>query len=268
MIEAEKLVRAGVKELLVISQDTGAYGLDLKYAESAFYKRSVRAKFIDLARELGALGVWVRLHYVYPYPHIDDVIELMSEGKILPYLDIPFQHASQKILRAMRRPGDAEKLLERIAKWRAACKDLTLRSTFIVGFPGETEEDFALLLDWLDKAKIDRCGAFKYEPVKGAAANDFGLPFVEPEIQESRYRRFMEHCQKISARKLKQKIGKHLAVIVDHAGPSGGVGRSKGDAPEIDGKVHIASRRHLRQGDIITVKVERADAYDLYGTAV
>jgi ribosomal protein S12 methylthiotransferase len=267
LLEAEKLVKAGVKEILVISQDTGAYGLDLKYAESAFRERSVRAKFIDLVRELGALGAWIRLHYVYPYPHIDDVIDLMAEGKILPYLDIPFQHASPKILRAMRRPGDAEKMLDRIAKWRAALSELTLRSTFIVGFPGETEEDFALLLDWLDAAKIDRVGAFKYEPVKGAAANDLGLPFVPPEVQEARYRRFMEHCQKTSIRKLKEKIGKHLAVIVDQAGPRGGVGRSKGDAPEIDGKVHITSRRPLRQGDIVSVKIERSDAYDLYGTA-
>jgi ribosomal protein S12 methylthiotransferase len=264
--EAEKLVAAGVKELLVISQDTGAYGLDLKYAESFFRERPVKARFIDLARELGELGVWVRLHYVYPYPHVDEVIELMAEGKILPYLDIPFQHASAKILRAMRRPGDSDKMLERIARWRAVCPDLTLRSTFIVGFPGETEEDFELLLDWLAEAKIDRAGAFKYEPVAGAAANDLGLPFIAPEVQEIRYRRFMEQCQKISARKLKEKIGKRLSVIVDHGGPRGGVGRSKGDAPEIDGKVHIASRRPLRQGEIVSVKIERADAYDLYGT--
>jgi ribosomal protein S12 methylthiotransferase len=267
LLEAEKLVKAGVKELLVISQDTGGYGLDIKYAESTFRERSVRAKFLDLARELGSLGVWVRLHYVYPYPHIDDVIELMADGKILPYLDIPFQHASPKILRAMRRPADGERMLERIAKWRAACPDLTLRSTFIVGFPGETEDDFAVLLDWLEEARIDRVGAFKYEPVKGAAANDLGLPFVAPEIQETRYRRFMDRAQKISTRRLKDKAGKHLAVIVDHAGPRGGVGRTKGDAPEIDGKVHITSRRPLRQGDIVTVKIARADAYDLYGTA-
>jgi ribosomal protein S12 methylthiotransferase len=265
--EAEQLVRAGVKELLVISQDTGAYGLDLNYAESTFHARPVRAKFLDLARELEALGVWVRLHYVYPYPHIDDVIGLMAKGKILPYLDIPFQHASAKILRAMKRPGDAEKILERIAKWRAACPELTLRSAFIVGFPGENEDDFRCLLDWLDAAKIDRAGAFKYEPVKGAAANDLGLPFVPPEIQEIRYRRFMERAQKISAHKLKEKTGKHLATIIDQAGPRGGIGRSKGDAPGIDGKVHITSRRPLRQGDIVTVKIERSDAYDLYGSA-
>ncbi len=265
--EAERLAAAGVKELLVISQDTGAYGLDLKYAESMFHERPIRAKFLDLARELGVLGVWVRLHYVYPYPHIEDVIELMAEGKVLPYLDIPFQHASPKILRAMRRPGDAEKMLERIAKWRAAVPELTLRSAFIAGFPGETEEDFGLLLDWLDAAKIDRCGAFKYEPVKGAAANDLGAPFVPPEVQESRYRRLMERAQKISAQRLKEKTGKHLAVIIDEAGPRGGIGRTKGDAPEIDGKVHVTSRRPLRQGDIVTVRIERADAYDLYGSA-
>ena len=266
--EAEKLVAAGVKELLIISQDTSAYGLDLKYAESSFRGRPVRARFFDLARELGQLGVWVRLHYVYPYPHVDDAIELMAEGKILPYLDIPFQHASPRILRAMRRPGGTGKMLERISKWRTVCPGLTLRSTFIVGFPGESEEDFELLLDWLQDAKIDRAGAFKYEPVAGAAANDLGLPFVAPEVQESRYKRFMEHCQRISAGKLKEKIGKRLAVIVDHGGKRSGVGRTTGDAPEIDGKVHIASRRPLRQGDIVNVKIERSDAYDLHGTAI
>ena len=266
--EAEKLVAAGVKELLIISQDTSAYGVDLKYAESSFRERPVRAKFFDLARELGQLGVWVRLHYVYPYPHVDEVIELMAAGRILPYLDIPFQHASPKILRAMKRPGGTEKILERIAKWRAVCPELTLRSTFIVGFPGETEEDFKLLLDWLQDAKIDRAGAFKYEPVRGAAANALGLLFVAPEVQAFRYMRFMEHCQKISARKLKEKIGKRLAVIVDHGGTRSGVGRTTGDAPEIDGKVHIVSRRPLRQGDIVSVKIERAGAYDLHGTAV
>ncbi|MCL2384672.1 MAG: 30S ribosomal protein S12 methylthiotransferase RimO [Alphaproteobacteria bacterium] len=266
--EAEKLVAAGVKELLIISQDTGAYGLDLKYAESSFQGRQVPAKFLDLAGELGSLGVWVRLHYVYPYPHVDEVIALMAEGKILPYLDVPFQHASPAILRAMRRPGSTEKTLERIAKWREACPNLTLRSTFIVGFPGETEEDFAALLDFLDEARIDRAGAFKYEPVKGAAANDLGLSQVEPAVKESRYRRFMEHCQTISSRRLKDKIGKRLPVILDEGFLRGGLGRTAGDAPDIDGKVHVVSRRPLRQGDIITVKIERADAYDLHGTAV
>jgi ribosomal protein S12 methylthiotransferase len=266
--EAENLVAAGVKELLVISQDTSAYGLDLKYSESFFGERPVRAKFFDLARELGAFGVWVRLHYVYPYPHVDEVIELMAEGKILPYLDIPFQHASPKILRAMKRPGGNEKVLERIAKWRAVCPGLTLRSTFIVGFPGETEEDFKLLLDWLQDVKIDRAGAFKYEAVRGAAANDLGLSPVAPEVSEIRYKRFMEHCQKISARKLKEKTGKRLEVIVDQGGARTAQGRTTGDAPEIDGKVHIVSRRPLRQGDIVTVKIERAGAYDLHGTAI
>jgi ribosomal protein S12 methylthiotransferase len=242
--------------------------LDLKHAESAFRGRPVKAKFFDLARELGQFGVWVRLHYVYPYPHVDEVVELMAAGRILPYLDIPFQHASPKILRAMRRPGGAGMMLDRISKWRALCPGLTLRSTFIVGFPDESEEDFELLLDWIQEAKIDRAGAFKYEPVAGAPANDLGLPSVAPEVAETRYKRFMELCQKISARKLKEKIGKRLAVIVDEAGTRAGVGRTMGDAPEIDGKVHITSRRPLRQGDIVTVKIERSEAYDLHGTAI
>ncbi|WP_051335369.1 30S ribosomal protein S12 methylthiotransferase RimO [Methylocapsa acidiphila] len=266
--EAEALVAAGAKELLVIAQDTGAYGLDLKYSESLFHERPVRAKFIELARELGALGVWVRLHYLYPYPHLDAAIELMAEGKILPYLDIPFQHASPNVLRAMKRPGDHEQMLERVRKWRAACPDLTIRSTFILGFPGETEEDYQFLLDWLAEAKLDRVGAFKYEPVAGAAANELGLEPVPPQIQESRYRRFMELSQAISARRLREKVGKRMSVIVDSAGPRSAEGRTKGDAPEIDGKVHIASRRPLRVGDIVTVKIESSDAYDLHATAV
>jgi ribosomal protein S12 methylthiotransferase len=266
--EAEKLVAAGVKELLVISQDTSAYGLDLRYSESLFHDRAVRAKFIDLVRELGALGVWVRLHYVYPYPHVDEVIELMAQGLVLPYLDIPFQHASPGVLRAMKRPGDQEKTLERIRRWRSICPELTIRSTFIVGFPGETEADFDVLLEWLASAKLDRVGAFKYEPVAGAAANDLGLPPVERQIQEMRYRRFMQQAQAISARKLKDKIGKRLAVIVDQAGPRAAIGRSKGDAPEIDGKVHISSKRPLRVGEIVNVKIENSDAYDLHGTAI
>jgi ribosomal protein S12 methylthiotransferase len=266
--EAEKLVGAGVKELLVISQDTSAYGLDLRYSESIFHERSVRAKFIDLVRELGALGVWVRLHYVYPYPHVDEVIELMAAGLVLPYLDIPFQHASPSVLRAMKRPGDHEKTLERIRRWRAVCPGLTIRSTFIVGFPGETESDFAALLDWLGAAKLDRVGAFKYEPVEGAAANHLGLPQVELQTQDIRYRRFMQQAQAISARKLRDKVGKRLAVIVDQSSLREAKGRTQGDAPQIDGKVHIISRRPLRIGEIVTVKIERADAYDLYGTAV
>ncbi len=266
--EAEKLVAAGVKELLVISQDTSAYGLDLRYATSPFQGRDVRAKFYDLAKELGQLGAWVRLHYVYPYPHVDEVIELMNEGLVLPYLDIPFQHSSTPVLKAMKRPGYHDKTLERIRKWREACPDLAIRSTFIVGFPGETEADFEHLLAFLDEAKLDRVGAFKYEPVKGADANDLGLAIVPDEVKESRYRRFMEKQQAISARILKNKIGKRLSVLIDETGPNGAKGRSKADAPEIDGNVYVTSRRPVRVGDIISVKIDRADAYDLYGTAV
>ena len=266
--EAEKLVAAGVKELLVISQDTSAYGLDLRYATSPFQGRDVRAKFYDLAKELGQLGAWVRLHYVYPYPHVDDVIELMNEGLVLPYLDIPFQHSSTPVLKAMKRPGYHDKTLERIRKWREACPDLAIRSTFIVGFPGETEADFEHLLAFLDEAKLDRVGAFKYEPVKGADANDLGLAIVPDEVKESRYRRFMEKQQAISARILKNKIGKRLSVLIDETGPNGAKGRSKADAPEIDGNVYVTSRRPVRVGDIVSVKIDRADSYDLYGTAV
>ena len=266
--EAEKLVAAGVKELLVISQDTSAYGLDLRYATSPFQGRDVRAKFYDLSKELGQLGAWVRLHYVYPYPHVDDVIELMNEGLVLPYLDIPFQHSSTPVLKAMKRPGNQDKTLERIRKWREACPDLAIRSTFIVGFPGETEADFEHLLAFLDEAKLDRVGAFKYEPVKGADANDLGLAIVPDEVKESRYRRFMEKQQAISARILKNKIGKRLSVLIDETGPNGAKGRSKADAPEIDGNVYVTSRRPVRVGDIVSVKIDRADSYDLYGTAV
>jgi ribosomal protein S12 methylthiotransferase len=268
--EAERLVRAGVKELLVISQDTSAYGRDLRYAESAFYDRNVRAKFLDLARELGSLGVWVRLHYVYPYPHVDEVMELMAEGKILPYLDIPFQHAAPSVLKAMKRPANDEKTLERIKSWRRVCPDLALRSTFIVGFPGETEEDFDYLLDWLDEAEIERAGAFKYEPVKGARANDLSVDFVSDATKEARWKRFMERQQKISSRLLRRKLGKRLSVLVDEGAGADGLakGRTKFDAPEIDGAVRIASRRPLRPGDLVTVKIERAEAYDLYGDAV
>jgi ribosomal protein S12 methylthiotransferase len=267
--EAERLVRAGVKELLVISQDTSAYGRDLRYGESVFQDRAVRARFLDLARELGSLGAWVRLHYVYPYPHVDDVIELMAEGKILPYLDIPFQHAAPSVLKAMKRPANDEKTLERIKAWRRACPDLALRSTFIVGFPGETEDDFAYLLDWLNEAEIERAGAFKYEPVKGARANDLGLAPTPEEIKDARWRRFMEAQQKISARLLRRKVGKRLPVVIDEGGADGAPakGRTKYDAPQIDGAVHVASRRPLRPGDVVTVKIERADAYDLHGVA-
>ena len=265
--EAEKLARAGVKELLVISQDTSAYGLDIRYAESVWKDKQVAARFLDLTRELGTLGPWVRLHYVYPYPHVDKVIELMNGGHVLPYIDVPFQHASPKVLKDMRRPGNQEKTLERIRAWRAICPDLTIRSTFIVGFPGETEEDFRFLLDWLDEAKLDRVGAFKYEPVTGAKANDLGLDVVPDEIKQSRWKRFMERQQAISARKLQAKVGRRLDVIIDEGGVGTVKGRSKADAPGIDGSVHVTTRRPLRAGDIVSVKIDRADAYDLWGTA-
>ncbi|HEX8164972.1 MAG TPA: 30S ribosomal protein S12 methylthiotransferase RimO [Beijerinckiaceae bacterium] len=271
--EAERLVKAGVKELLVISQDTSAYGVDLRYAASPWREREVRARFLDLAKELGSLGAWVRLHYVYPYPHVDEVIDLMAEGQVLPYLDIPFQHASPTVLKAMRRPGNQVKTLDRIRAWRAAVPDLALRSTFIVGFPGETAEDFEMLLAWLKEARIDRAGCFQYEPVAGAPANDLAAP-VAPELKAERWHRFMRAQQEIGAKRLAQKVGKRLPVIVDEPGaipgssPGTAKGRSKYDAPEIDGAVYVASRRPLRQGDIVTVKIERADEYDLHGVAV
>jgi ribosomal protein S12 methylthiotransferase len=263
--EAEKLVAAGVKELLVISQDTSAYGVDIKYAESAWKDRAVRAKFIDLARELGELGAWVRLHYVYPYPHVDEVMGLMAEGKVLPYLDIPFQHASPNVLKAMKRPAAQDKTLDRIKAWRAQCPDLALRSTFIVGFPGETEADFQYLLDWLDEAEIDRLGCFKYEPVAGATSN--ALPDqVAPEIKQERWNALMARQQKISARKLKRKVGTRQQVIIDEVGPTVAKGRTKADAPDIDGAIYLSSRRPLRVGEIVSAKIERADQYDLHGS--
>jgi ribosomal protein S12 methylthiotransferase len=256
-----------VKELLVISQDTSAYGLDLKYAPSRWKGRDVRARFIELARELGELGVWVRLHYVYPYPHVDPVIPLMAERKVLPYLDIPFQHASPEVLRRMRRPAMQEQTLERIARWREICPDLTIRSTFIVGFPGETEEDFEILLQWLGEAQLDRVGCFRYEPVAGAVANDLAEA-VPDEVKEERWHRFMQRQRSISVSRLKRRVGQRLKVIIDELGPTVAKGRSEGDAPEIDGQVYVASRRPLRVGEIATVKIERADAYDLHGTVV
>jgi ribosomal protein S12 methylthiotransferase len=265
--EAERLVSAGVKELLVISQDTSAYGVDVKYAVSLWKEREVRARFLDLARELGTLGAWVRLHYVYPYPHVDDVIGLMAEGRVLPYLDIPFQHASPEVLKRMKRPAAQEKTLHRLARWREQCPDLTLRSTFIVGFPGETERDFEILLEWLDKAALDRVGCFRYEPVKGAPANDAGAP-VPDEVKEERWHRFMQRQQAISKKRLKRKVGTHQDVIIDEVGPTVAKGRTKGDAPEIDGVVYVKARRALRVGDIASVKIERADEYDLHGSAV
>jgi ribosomal protein S12 methylthiotransferase len=266
--EAERLVKAGVKELIVIAQDTSAYGRDLKYAESSWRDRQIVARFLDITRELGALGAWVRLQYVYPYPHVDEAIALMNGGNVLPYIDVPFQHASPAVLKAMRRPAAQEKTLDRIRAWRAICPELTIRSTFIVGFPGETEENFRFLLDWLDEARLDRVGAFQYEPVKGAAANDLGLEPVQDDIKASRHKRFMARAQAISAKKLAAKVGKRLEVIVDEGGAREAKGRTKGDAPQIDGVVHIATRRPLRASDIVSVKIERSDAYDLWGTAV
>jgi ribosomal protein S12 methylthiotransferase len=266
--EAEKLAAAGVKELLVISQDTSAYGVDIKYAASPWRGNDVRAKFVDLASALGELGIWVRMHYVYPYPHVDDVIPLMAERKILPYLDMPLQHAAPDVLKRMKRPAAQEKTIARIERWREMCPDLTLRSTFIVGFPGETEADFEFLLQWLDEASLDRVGCFKYEPVRGAIANDLGADIVPDEVKEDRWHRFMQAQQKISARRLKRKVGSRQQVIIDETGPTVSKGRSMADAPEIDGAVYVASRRPLRVGEIATVKIERADEYDLHGTAV
>ncbi|HZB61318.1 MAG TPA: 30S ribosomal protein S12 methylthiotransferase RimO [Microvirga sp.] len=265
--EAEKLAKAGVKELLVISQDTSAYGLDIRYQPSLWMDREIRTRFFELARELGDLGMWVRMHYVYPYPHVDEVIPLMAEGRILPYLDIPFQHASPGVLKAMRRPGNQEKTLERIRKWREICPDLAIRSTFIVGFPGETEEDVNFLLQWLKEAKLERVGCFQYEPVKGAPANDIANP-VPPEVKEERWHRFMQTQQKVSARLLKRRVGQTLSVLIDEAGPTVATGRTKYDAPEIDGVVYVASRRALKPGEIVDVRIESADEYDLHGTAV
>jgi ribosomal protein S12 methylthiotransferase len=265
--EAERLVKAGVKELLVISQDTSAYGVDVKYATSRFHDREVRARFFDLADQLGSLGAWVRLHYVYPYPHVDEVIPLMAEGKILPYLDIPFQHASPRILKAMRRPAHQEKTLERIAKWREIAPDIGIRSTFIVGFPGETEADFEELLAWLDEASLDRVGCFRFEPVAGAPANALGNP-VPDAVKEERWHRFMQAQQRISARNLQKKVGRRIRVIVDESSGRTAKGRSVWDAPEIDGTVHLSGRLPIRSGEIVTVKVDRADAYDLYGQVV
>jgi ribosomal protein S12 methylthiotransferase len=269
MIEAERLALAGVRELLVISQDTSAYGVDLRHAESPWRRRQVRAHMTDLAAALGELGVWVRLHYVYPYPHVDDVIPLMAEGKILPYLDIPFQHASPSVLKAMKRPAHGEKTLGRIAQWRRDVPDMTVRSTFIVGFPGETEADFQIMLDWLDEAQLDRVGCFKFEPVEGAKAND--LPGAVPEeVKEERWHRLMAAQQKISAARLKRFVGREIDVLVDHVDAKKGVAvaRSKADAPEIDGVVKVKNAKAARAGEFLKVRVDKADAYDLHATAI
>jgi len=264
MFEAEALVRSGVKELLVISQDTSAYGQDLRYAESRWKGRSYQTRFLDLAQALGSLGVWVRMHYVYPYPHVDQVMPLMAEGKILPYLDIPFQHASPKVLKAMRRPANQEKVLDRLQLWRKQVPDLTLRSTFIVGYPGETDEDFAFLLDWLEEAQIDRLGCFKYEPVEGAPAN--ALPGAVPEEEkQERFEALMELQQEISAKKQLAKIGREIDVIIDEVDEDEAIGRSSADAPDIDGQVYLDGENELMVGDIVRVKVTDADAYDLWG---
>ncbi len=262
LMEAEKLVNAGVKELLVISQDTSAYGVDLKYAESDFRGRPVKTRFFDLAKELGDLGVWVRMHYVYPYPHVDEVIPLMADGKILPYLDIPFQHASPPVLKAMRRPAHAEKTLERIRRWRDICPDLAIRSTFIVGFPGETDEDFEALLDFVEEADIDRVGCFRYEPVEGAKSNE--LPGAVPgDVTEERWNALMETSQAVSAARLQARVGREIEVIIDSVDGDGATGRSVWDAPDIDGSVFIPHEDDLTPGDIVSARVVKASEYDL-----
>jgi ribosomal protein S12 methylthiotransferase len=265
--EAERLVAAGVKELLVISQDTSAYGADLRYARGEWRGEPWQTRFIDLARALGTLGVWVRLHYVYPYPHVDAVIPLMAERRVLPYLDIPFQHGSPTVLKRMRRPAHAEDTLARIAAWRAACPALTLRSTFIVGFPGETEAEFGELLDWLEEAGLDRVGCFKYSPVEGAAANALAA-HVPPEVQAERYARFMERAAAISTRRLAARVGERMRVLVDSVGDGAAVARSEADAPEIDGVVRIAAARKTRVGELADVEIVAASAYDLAGRLV
>jgi len=265
MTEAESLVKAGVRELLVISQDTSAYGVDIKYRTGFWGGRPIRTRMLDLARALAELDVWVRLHYVYPYPHVDEVIPLMSEGRLLPYLDVPFQHASPRILKLMKRPANAEGTLKRIRDWRAICPELTIRSTFITGFPGETDREFEELLAFLEEAQLDRVGCFAYSPVEGAAAN--ALPDAVPEgLKEERRARFMAVQEKISAARLKNKVGRKLTVLVDEVGPEGAIARSSADAPEIDGVVHIGNGGDLKPGDLVEVKVTRADAHDLWAT--
>ncbi|WP_118856927.1 30S ribosomal protein S12 methylthiotransferase RimO [Sphingomonas mesophila] len=262
--EAEKLVAAGTKELLVISQDTSAYGVDIRKTPRLWHGREITPHVADLARELGHIAPWVRLHYVYPYPHVDQLIPLMAEGLILPYLDIPFQHASRAVLRAMRRPANEARVLERLKAWREICPDIAIRSTFVVGFPGETEDDFAYLLDWLAEARLDRVGAFRFEPVEGATANALPDPVPE-EVKEERYARVMELTARISAEKLAAKIGQTLDVIIDAVGEDGATGRSTADAPEIDGEVHLRDAGHLSVGDIVRVQIEDADEHDLFG---
>ena len=265
--EADRLVHAGVRELLVISQDTSAYGSDLRYAPATWQGNEYETRFIDLARGLGSLGVWVRMHYVYPYPHVDAVLPLMAEGKVLPYLDIPFQHGSPSVLKRMKRPAAAEGTLDRLREWRRVCPDLVLRSTFIVGFPGETEAEFEELLAWLDEAQLDWVGAFKYSPVEGARANDAGA-HVDPAIQEERLARFMERAQRISATRHEARVGREETVLVDGIEDGTAIARSRGDAPEIDGVVRVKKGAKLAVGEFARVKITGADAYDLTATPV
>jgi ribosomal protein S12 methylthiotransferase len=268
MQEAENLVQAGVKELLVISQDTSAYGVDMKYRTGFWAGRPLKTRMTELAQALGTLGVWVRLHYVYPYPHVDEVIPLMAEGKILPYLDVPFQHASPRILKLMKRPAGADGTLERIRAWRQICPEITIRSTFIVGFPGETEDDFQQLLDFLEQAQLDRVGCFTYSPVEGAKANE--LPDSVPEeLKQERFERFMEVQERISADKLADKVGRTISVLVDEIQQDGiVVGRSSADAPDIDGVVYLNNVGDVDVGDFRDVTITRADAHDLWGDVV
>lgn len=265
--EAQRLVEAGVREILVIAQDTSAYGVDVRYRTGFWNGRPVRTRFQDLAEQLGRLDAWIRLHYVYPYPHVDAVIPLMAEGRILPYLDVPFQHASARILKLMKRPAASEDTLERIAAWRSTCPDLTLRSTFIVGFPGETESDFEELLEFLDEARLDRVGCFRYSPVAGARANDLPDP-VPDEVKDERYHRFMAHQSAISANRLRRHVGKTLEVLIDALEDHRAIGRTAGDAPEIDGRVYVEEPGPLAPGDCVPVTIHDSDDYDLYGGQV
>ena len=265
LAEAKRLKEAGVKELLVISQDTSAYGVDVKHRTGFYDGAPVKTSMLALCEELSKLGLWIRMHYVYPYPHVDDLIPLMRDGKILPYLDIPLQHASPRILKLMKRPGAIERTLERIHAWRAICPEITLRSTFIVGFPGETEEEFQMLLDFLEKASLDRVGCFKYSPVDGAKANELPDPVPE-DVKEERFQRFMELQQRISTRKLAEKVGKTIWVLVDEVDDEGAIARTMGDAPEIDGVVYLNGEVALKPGDLVQVRIEHADEYDLWGS--
>ncbi len=265
--EAEKLVDAGVKELLVVSQDTSAYGVDLKYRTGFWGGKPVKTRLYELAQALGELGVWVRLHYVYPYPSVDDLLPLMAEGKILPYLDVPFQHASPRILKLMKRPASAENVLARVRAWRAVCPELTIRSTFITGFPGETDADFELLLQFLEEAQLDRVGAFAYSPVEGAEANILPDPVPE-ELREERRQRLMELQEDISTQRLERKIGREIEVLVEEVDEEGAVARSQADAPEIDGLVHIPNGEHLEVGEFARVRVTDCDVHDLYAEAL